>query len=328
MKNIKIEFRHGFTVYKSSNKEPCFVAPHCGPAFETTTSRDVNSETVASLCWMKMGGTMLISNVSRKRAMGIDLNRAVPPKPESLNCFSDFMLDRNPAKLYGYRKKYAWSAASNEDHENRNRIYHDFWDEVKRHSFIIIVHTAFTRLKAVPSLMDLVSFDSKIMDKKTLSDVIEEVNKENLHFLRRIERDYKNAVMAEQERAVVNMLRIYEQFGLDRLKGEFLENLKKDVAAIRKYLGEKAYAHLQRDFSANHFLEKCRFALEKAEYPRITMEHIFKGTGSYAPRRELSTRKRIVIQFEPVSFMNIWYPQETSDMIVSIINKILERTSR
>ena len=75
---MDFKIKEGYLVYQTS-RDPVLVTPHSGPALEIATSRDDNSETVASLCWQKIGGTLIISNVSRKRMWGIDFNRDIPP---------------------------------------------------------------------------------------------------------------------------------------------------------------------------------------------------------------------------------------------------------
>src|SRR3989338_5097901 len=100
------EFYRGFSVYKNSENGIVIVAPHSGPALETTTSRDDNSETVASLCFKKMGGTLIISNMSRKRYWGIDFNRDIPSKETATKMFDMFSKENNNVEaLYEYRKQ-------------------------------------------------------------------------------------------------------------------------------------------------------------------------------------------------------------------------------
>ena len=75
---MKIEFKRGYTVFKKGKMDCVFAALHSGPAIENPVHRDDNSETIASLSWKEMGGTLIVGGVSRDRLWGIDYNRDVP----------------------------------------------------------------------------------------------------------------------------------------------------------------------------------------------------------------------------------------------------------
>ena len=165
---MQIFYRRGYIVYKEKGSDFTYVAPHSGPALEIPTSRDDNSETVASLCWMRTGGSLILSTMPRKRSFGVDFNRGIPKKSESLELFKNFMEDQTPKRLYKFRNKYAWSAHNDEDHRKRLKIYQSFWNEVKSGNTIALIHSAFNRLKLIPSIMDISTFESKGVDKKVL----------------------------------------------------------------------------------------------------------------------------------------------------------------
>jgi hypothetical protein len=321
---MQIDFNQGFTVYRNG-KEPVYVTPHSGPAFELPTTRDDNSETVASLCWMKTGGTLIVSNTTRKRAMGIDFNRDIPPVEDALRNWQDFINNQNPEKLYQYRKKYAWVARDYEDYENRLKIYENFWQEIKTKDFIVFIHRAFPRLKAVPSLMDLVAIN---LDKNILNEIVEEINAKHLGFFKKIEKEYKAIILLEEERIITNIIRVYKKFGLDKMDIEFLNHLKKDLKAINKYAGKDVIKKLKENFTPNNFLVATKKALKKAEHPRITVEEIFKGTKSLGPQKQLSPENKIILQFEPTSFLNFRYPHKASEIITEIMDKVRELNSK
>ena len=87
-----MKINNGFLVYENG-KDIVWVVPHSGPALETPTSRDARSDTVASLCWLKVGGRLVVSSTPRKRALGIDFNRDPPPLGRSLRHYPLFMKD-------------------------------------------------------------------------------------------------------------------------------------------------------------------------------------------------------------------------------------------
>jgi len=104
---MDVEINEGYTVYKDHGFDHnlVFITPHSGPAIQLVTSRDDNSETVASLAWMNIGGNLVISNSSRKMAFGLDVNRQLPPEKEALDYYELFLKDIDSDKLYNYRKK-------------------------------------------------------------------------------------------------------------------------------------------------------------------------------------------------------------------------------
>lgn len=323
---MNIKFYPGFTVYKNG-KGPTYVTPHSGPALETTTSRDDNSDTVASLCWLKTGGTLIVSNIPRKRLLGVDFNRGIPPVKRALDYYEKFRRGEDHDTLYMYRKKYAWVAKDKGDYMNRLRMYQDFWNEVRKGHFIVLVHRAFTRLKAVPSVMDLSTFQGKGIDTRFLKRVIWDINKKYSEFFELTDFEYKNVVYLEQKRVINNLLRVYGDLDLKKIKADFLINIKKDMGMIMKYANKRLKERLDDDLSPQNFLLATRSALEKIGYPKITVERVFKGSLAIGPKTQLfPTKNKIIIQFEPTTFLNSWYPEEASNMIIEIVNRVTERS--
>ena len=323
---MQVRFYPGFVVYKNG-KGPTYVTPHSGPALETTTSRDDNSETVASLCWLKTGGTLVVSNIPRKRLLGVDFNRDIPSLEKAMDYYEKFRKDEDQEALYEYRKRYAWVARDKEDYKNRLKIYQDFWSEVRKGHFIVLVHRAFTRLKAVPSVMDLSTFQGRGVDTRFLKRVVSDINTKYSEFFELTDFEYKNVVYLEQKRAINNILRIYGDFDLKRIKADFLINIKKDLRVIKRYANKRLKERLDDDFSPQNFLLATRSALEKIGNPKITVEHVFKSSLAKGPKKQLfPASDKIIIQFEPTTFLNFWYPNEASDMIIETINRVTERS--
>ena len=323
---MQVKFCPGFVLYKNGTG-PTYVTPHSGPALETTTSRDDNSETVASLCWLKTGGTLIVSNIPRKRLLGVDFNRDIPPLEKALGYYERFKRDDEPDILYEYRKKYAWVARDKSDYNRRRKIYESFWKEVSRGHFIVLVHRAFTRLKAIPSVMDLSTFRGRGTDTAFLKSVVRDINSKYSEFFELTDFEYKNVVYLEQKRIINNILRIYGDFDLQKIKADFVVNIKKDMGVIRRYADRRLIERLESDFSPQNFLLATRSVLEKISKPRITVEHVFSGSLAIGPKKQLfPTKDRIIIQFEPTTFLNFWYPNEASDMIIETINRVTERS--
>ena len=319
---MKIDFRRGYNVY-SRPGDITYVALHAGPALEIPTSRDENTETVASLCWFRTGGKLVISSLPRKKAFGIDFNRGIPPKAEAMELFESFSSGRDEKRLYEYRKKYAWSARDSKDYAKRLSIYRSFWNEVKRGDFIVLVHRCFTRLKNVPTLMDFTSFDGKGVDLDVLNSAVGEVNQKNMAFFKSIEKEYKALIMLDEERAIQNIKRIFGSFVLNKLRSsDFEDNLAADIRVMERYAPKPVFKKLMDDFTPENFLLATRKALENIETPRATVEHVFKGLKSIGPRKQLFPSKRRVLNIESTAFMNFWYPHKAAEMINDIIERV------
>ena len=120
----------------------------------------------------------------------MDFNRRVPTFREAMSMWDSFVMDKNQKKMHEYRKNYAWVAEDYKDHDRRKKIYHSFWNEVREGKFIILIHSAFSRLKIMPSIIDISTFDGKGVDRKVLEEVVREVNEKNKQFFREMPESY------------------------------------------------------------------------------------------------------------------------------------------
>ncbi len=102
---MKVDFKRGYSVYTKGNSELVFVAIHAGPAIENPVHRDDQSETVASLAWKEMGGTLVVSGISRDRLWGIDFNRSIPSVKMALKFYPKFMDSSERGVLLDYTRK-------------------------------------------------------------------------------------------------------------------------------------------------------------------------------------------------------------------------------
>ena len=69
---VTIKTRQGFMVFTNGDRIT-WVTPHSGPSLETPTSRDDNSDTVASKCWLNVGGKLIVSTMPRKNNLKLYL---------------------------------------------------------------------------------------------------------------------------------------------------------------------------------------------------------------------------------------------------------------
>lgn len=320
---MKVEFNRGYTVYKNSNPDLVIAAPHCGPALEVTTSRDDNSETVASLCWKKMGGTLIVSSMPRKRLWGVDFNRDIPSLKTALGAFKIFFEEKDVDKMHDYRKKYAWVALDEPDYYNRLRIYQNFWEEVSKGECILLIHRTFSRIKAVPSIMDIVTFSEWGVKENLIKEIVQEINAKYFDFFQKVEKDYKQAVSFETKRVISDILRIYGSLQPEKIAIEFKENIERDLENIKKYAKPAVVNQLEKEFTPHHFIEAVESALENSPTPEVTMNNVYNGALALGPKRKLFPNKgKVVIEVEPNGFINFWHPHIAADIINDIVNMI------
>ncbi len=315
-------FLKGFTVYRNGT-DPVFVAPHCGPSFETPTIRDDNSDTVASKCWLKTGGTLVFSNMTRKRIWGIDLNRDPPSKELALKMYPEFMADKNREKLKRFRSKYAFVARNSADYLERLKIYETFWGTVGNlGSVIILVHRKFARLKNYPSLMDIITFEGKGVDMETIKGIVEQINKKYGKKFKSVANDYKKYVMLESRRIVDRITRIYNEFSLGKMDAEYRMFIEQDLNAIKRFAEKSAQEELTNNFNKKTFLAAAKSALKAKVTPEITLENFFKGRKALSVKQKFFNKQFLIIEAEVNAFFGYWHPGLAADIIVDIVTML------
>ena len=319
------EFRKGFLIYRKGDSNLVFAVPHSGPALGATPDRDDNAETVASICLENMGGKLVISNVPRKRSWGIDFNRDIPDIGLALKAYNEFEKreeKRDNEYIYNFRTKYAWVAKDETDYYNRLSVYQNFWAEVGEGERIILVHRIFNRIKAVPSIMDVIIFSEKEIKKKLLDDVVEKINTKYFDFFSKVEKDYRQAIFFEMKRVVLNLLRIHDGFDLKRFGIGYKKLLDKDIEKIMRYADLVAANRLKRSFTPQNFLDAVNNALQNVPTPRITIANVHDGNKALGPKNKLFPYKnRTIIQAESSNFLNFWHPKIAAKIIQDIIEE-------
>tara|TARA_Y100000310_G_scaffold186269_1_gene186411 strand:+ start:63729 stop:64709 length:981 start_codon:yes stop_codon:yes gene_type:complete len=320
---MKTKFKKGYTIYNGAVKEPFIVTPHSGPALDVVTSRDDHSETVASLAWKKMGGTLFVSNTPRERLWGVDFNRDIPSLKEALSNFDNFVSKTNVDKKHEYVKKYGWVARDERDYEERLRMYQNFWGDISKGDFILLIHKAFPKMKFVPSVMDITTFSGEKIKNKLRKEISEHLNSKYYYFLEKIRNDYNNSIMYESKRTILNILRSYGTINLEKIGPAFKGSLEKDLKKIYLYADIIAKRRLTNNFTPHNFLEAVKNSLERVDVPQITFENTFKGDLSFGPKRKLHPLKnKIVIQIEGSGFLNFWHPDIAAEMIKDIYDML------
>jgi hypothetical protein len=320
---MKVDIKGGYTVYSKGNYELIFVAPHAGPAIDNPVHRDDHSETVGSLCWKEMGGKLIVSGISRNRLWGIDYNRGIPTVREALAKYKEFVGADERRNLLDYTKKYAWVARDENDYYERLKIYQSFWNEVGKGKYIILLHKNFPKMKAVPSIMDFVTFSNAGIKKSVIKEIVNEVNSKYFDFFEKVKGDYKNAILADTRRFILNVVRIYEHFNPIEMSEGHKAAIEKDLDKISKYADSIALNRLKGSFTPYNFLMCAENSLKHIPLPQITIEGVHDGSLALGPYNKLfPKRDKTVIEVESNGFLNFWHPHMAAKIIIDVVERI------
>ncbi|MBU2634466.1 MAG: hypothetical protein KJ674_04445 [Nanoarchaeota archaeon] len=320
---MDFEVRKGFLIYKDKEKNHVIACPHSGPALDHPTTRDDNSETVGSLCWRELKGTLIISSMPRKRIFGVDFNRDIPPLKLALDSYKIFLENKLNEFTFEYMQKYAWVCKDENDYEQRLKIYQNFWGEIEKYDKIILIHRSFNRMKSYPSIMDFITFKSKGIKKSKIINVVKDINKKYASFFSRIEQGYKKMILFESQRFVADIIENEGEFKLSKFKPHIKSSILKDITGINRYASKYIIKRLNENFTINNYLEAIKNALDNAPPPRVTVEHVFDGSLALGPKRKLFPKKgKTIIEVESSYFMNLWYPKTAALIIKDIYYKL------
>ena len=311
-------FRPGFSIYKKG-EGPVFIVPHSGPALGGE-GRDDGADRVASFCFEKMNGSLLISNMPRDPFYGIDLNRDIPPKAEALNMWKKIQMNPN-AISKAYLSKYAWVAKNDADYNKKKKIYSNFWSSAKSSGNIfVIIHRKFALLKNYPSIMDFITFNGIGIDKKVLKKIIGIANKKYNPFFRKIAKNFQLEII-NREQQILSSLEL-KQSSLADIKKKYSWILSKEVNIIKKNAEKKYFEEMRSNFTKNNFLRAVKNTMKNIGSPKITVERIFSGSISFAPRKFILKGNPIVLQIESDAFINEYYPKKGAEIILYILKTI------
>ena len=320
---MEINFKKGYSVYDKDNNECVFVAIHAGPAIENPVHRDDHSETVASLCWKQIGGKLIISGVSRDRLWGIDFNRGIPSLSQALKNYQLFDDGENNTVKLDYSKKYAWVSKDEKEYHEKLKIYQNFWEDASKGKYVILIHKNFPKMKAVPSIMDFITFSEQGVKKKVIQKIISEMNSKYFDFFEKIKNDYRNAILADTRRFVLNVLRIYEHFDPNKMSPGHKTAIEKDLEKVTKYADKIALNRLKNNFSPYNYLMCVENALNHIPLPQITIEAVHDGSLALGAYNKLFPKHdKTVIEVESNGFLNFWHPHMASKIILDVVEKI------
>jgi len=322
---MNVNIKKGYVVYSKEDTNLIFIVPHAGHAVENPVHRDDHSDTVASLCWKEMGGRLIMSSVSRNRLFGIDFNRTVPSIKEALNKYKEFLEKSEKISLLDYTKKYAWVAKDETDYYERLKIYQSFWNEAVDGKYIILLHKNFPKIKAVPSIMDFITFSNAGIKKSLIKNIVNQVNSKYFDFFEKIKTDYRNAILADTRRYILNIVRIYEHFDPNKMSQAHRNAIEKDLEKITKYSDKIALMRLKNNFTPYNFLMCTENALKYIPIPQITIEAVHDGKLALGPYNKLfPKRDKTVIEVESNGFLNFWHPHMAAKIIKDVVENIMK----
>ena len=317
---MQIEFKRGFIVYRE-NEEPLVICPHSGPSLINANGRDDNSDTIGSLLWQEYHGILVIGNMPRRRLYGIDFNRDIPELKTALDAYEKFSDNSDTLFKLDYMRKFAFVALNEDDYYHRLRIYQNFWSECENAKIILLVHRAYNRIKGMPSMIDFITFKGKGLEKTMIKNILNYVNRAYFDFFKEVNKMYKQMVMLETERMVVNTLRKYNKFNLNEMSLDLRNSYLADMKVIKQYSNDFLFRRMNRDFEPVNYLNAARSAIENCTLPRITLEEVFDGSLALGPKRKLfPMQDKLIVEIEVCEFLAEWYPE----MTVKIIKEVVE----
>jgi len=322
MKSLKADLRPGFSVYRNG-PGPVWVAPHCGPTIETATSRDDWSDAVASKCWSKTGGTLIISGIPRRQSFGIDYNREMPSEPKALSIWKEIMKDSNSDSVQKFCATYAWSAQDRREHEWKRKAYSDFWETVRRSGDVVaFIHSQFTMAKNFPSVLDVITYEGKGADKRIVGAIVDDLNARYEPFLTGVAKEYAETMLLEHRREMARIKELFSGLSLKTMRGEYRTFMLRNIKALEKYAGKDVTSALEERFSEENFLSMVKFMLSQNVCPKITVENVFRGQKAIKTKQPLFSRDRTVMEFEVSNFLGCWYPEKARDIILEIVGEV------
>jgi hypothetical protein len=171
--------------------------------------------------------------------------------------------------------------------------------------------------------MDVVNFRGKGINTRIMKKVIAEINKTNNEFFRSIKDLYIEEAAVESRRRAYRIKKVFGEFSIKKSGIEYKKNLKKDFSFIKKYGDKEFVENLINNFTSRNFVLAAKNAMENAPAPYVSLNEIFGGETAYGPKTELKMgQDNVVLEIEVSEFMNKFFPEEASDIILAIVNSI------
>lgn len=259
---------NSFMVADSKKPGPIYVAPHAGNTFyKPGDNQDVGTHYIAYRL-ASAGGKAIISSISRERKMGIDFYRNIPDMKMAIKRYNIFG-EKEKGGGFSFRKKYAWVAANENEHEHKKNIYMKFWNIVKESGLpAVFVHRQFLNPIRHPSLIDVVTFNCK----HDTGRVIRDLNIKNKALFEKLMPMYRSAVSFKNH-CVLFKQEIDSQFGVSMFEHK-KPKLKTRIELFHKKMAK--YPNLQithrKNFSGKILKNLLDSGVLESKTPAIQLE--------------------------------------------------------
>jgi hypothetical protein len=285
---MKFSTRSGYILFDSGKPGPLYVAPHAALAFEKMRDYQDSGTHYIVYRLAKHGGKAIISNITRERKIdfGIDFFRNPPTKKLSMKYY-DIIRNSPKKKSYVFRKKYAWTAKSERDHESKKRIYRNFWQEIKKHrkNPIFFIHRQFLNPIRHPSIIDVIPFNYD----NEIQSMISSLNNDYQKIFSKIFPFYKKAFYFKTD-CVLFKEKMEKSTHLKMFRGKkpkihkrikrFSQRIKREPYVMltfkKNFMGESIKRHIQREIMPTRQplieLEISEFLTER--FPNIAIQII------------------------------------------------------
>jgi hypothetical protein len=318
-----MDIQPGFIVYKNGYG-PVWVCPHSGPAFENPFDRDENSEVVASLCWMKTGGSLIISTIPRHRAFGIDFNRDAPERNTSNLLWEEFEKNPDSRRVKQFEENYAWLSKNVSDFRSRQKIYENFWKTIRLlGNIIIFIHREHTFLPNFPSIMEIITYQGEGVNKEIVKAIVNNINKKYEDFFKDVSNHYKHTVLLEELRFIDRIKMQGSKFDIKEMSYNQKRRLGRSFKVIENYSDKKVTQNLIKNFNEKNYVSAVGSVLRKNIHPIVTIENRFRGDKALKMKKLLLNRRNIVMEIESSSFINYWHPVVAKDIIIDLLNELV-----
>ena len=170
--------------------------------------------------------------------------------------------------------------------------------------------------------MDIIVFGENHRLKEKINEIILRLNSKYFNFLQTVERDYKQSILFETRRIILDILMNNGSFSLDKIGVIKRKAIEKDLESIKKYASPVLVEDLRRNFTPHNFITATENALSRVGMPQITLESVHDGSLAQGPKRKLFPSSKIVIEIESTQFLSFWHPQIGAKIIKDLISDV------
>lgn len=295
MNPMSFHIKKGYIISDTNTLGPIFVAPHAAIAFHKPgDNQDLNTHHIAYKLAMNMGGKALVSSVSRERHVGIDYFRNPPNQKIALENYESF--GKNISRFTkNYRREYAWVARDRQQHKSKQRIFNNFWNEIKYNKGpVIFVHRQYLNPIRHPSAIDIIPFNYH----EEAQEIINELNEKYRLTFRQLFPVYIDAFRFKTK-CIMMKLRLEEEGKVKAFRSR-KPQLRKRVRRFNNRIRSEPY--LEITYMRNFTGEKVKKLIDK----------------------HLSDREDPILHIEINEFLTRRFPSVAISVINDLVKKLVK----